>query len=78
MGSGDETEQATVYRAAGRRWPTLDGACRAAAKAKIKTRCDCCEGDSVTPPYACTYHRDMDRWTKMVRRLAQVYRGGRR
>ena len=32
-----QPELATVYRAAGRRWLTLDGACRAAARAYVRT-----------------------------------------
>lgn len=66
-------ETATVYRAAGRRWLTKQGACRAAAKAKIRTRCECERGDHITPPCSCFYHADLERYEKIIRRLARMY-----
>lgn len=68
-----QKETATVFKAAGRRWLTKRAAGRAEARAKIKKRCECEKGDEVTPPYACHYHSDYDRYTKMIRRLGKIY-----
>lgn len=72
-----KTETATVYRGGGRRWFTKRAACNAAAKAKIKTRCECETNDhgSMGLEYiACSYHVDLERFHRIVRRLAAIYR----
>lgn len=62
-------ETATVYRGGRQRWLTLEAACRAEAKAKIKKR---------YPPE--TDHRGdleglpVERWARMVRSLSYIYR----
>jgi hypothetical protein len=69
-------EQATVYRGGGRRWFSKKSACRAEAKAKIKSRCDCEQidhGSMGVESVACSYHADMDRFQKIVRRLSNIY-----
>ena len=69
MASPISSEAAKVYRAGGRRWLTLDAACRAAAKATVAER----------------YPRERDgagqwdelpieRWARMVRTLAYFHR----
>ena len=69
-------EVAIVYRGGGRRWFTKHAACRADARAKIRTRCECEKGDWFIPPYTCVYHSDMNRFRKIVRRLARLYEKG--
>jgi len=50
------TEQATVYVGANRRYLTRESAVRSFAVAAIRRRCECCDGDDVTPAYTCEYH----------------------
>lgn len=71
-----QAETATVYRGGGRRYFSKRSACRAAARAKIKQRCDCetvDHGFMGVEQIACSYHSDMNRYEKMIRRLARVY-----
>ena len=68
-----QKETAIVYKAAGRRWLTKRAAGQAEARAKIKQRCDCDKGDSITPGYTCSYHIDHGRYMKMLRRLGKMY-----
>jgi len=68
-----QTETATVYRAAGRRWFTKKAAGRAEARAKIKQRCTCEKGDGITPGITCHYHEDWVRYMKMLNRLGKMY-----
>ena len=62
-----ETRTATVFVGGGRRWFTRKAAERAIAKAAIKKRCECSRGDRITPDYVCEYHRDGDRFQRMIR-----------
>jgi hypothetical protein len=72
------TETAVVFRAGGRRWFTKNAACRAAARAKINTRCECesAEPDSFDgrgyPGHTCWYH-DQDRYHRLISKLASIY-----
>lgn len=68
-----------VYRAAGRRWFSKRAACRAAAREKINSRCEC---EPPEPGYThgcgypgmtCWYHKDPERYEKLVSKLAAVY-----
>lgn len=72
--SGIRKESAIVYRGGGRRWFTLDAACRAAARAKLKTRCECDSGDAEAqyPGSTCHYHGE--RYGRFVRKLAAIYK----
>lgn len=65
-------EVATVYRGGGRRWFTPQAAANAEAGAAINARCECDNGDEVTPPMVCDYHNDMERYAKIKRRLAKM------
>lgn len=76
-------EEATVYRGGGRRWLTQQAAYRAAAKAKIKSICECEQPDTLIDPsgypgFTCSYHKDIDRFQKIVRRLVGLYRASDR
>lgn len=69
-------ENAQVFRGGGRRWLTKNAACRAEAKAKIRERCDCetvDHGHMGREHITCSYHADMGRFYKIVRRLARMY-----
>lgn len=72
-------ESAVVYRAAGRRWLTLRGACNAAAREKIKARCECESSEpgyshgNGYPGYICQYHSDHDYYQRLIKRLARRY-----
>lgn len=71
-------EQATVYRGGGRRWFTLAAACRADARIKIKSRCECDYCDHPEMPGAGTEHLPCslhahDRYPKILRRLTRIY-----
>jgi hypothetical protein len=74
-------ETAIVFRAAGRRWFTKAAACRAAAKAKIRSKCECEPPEAGYwhgkgagyPGMVCEYHKDEQRYGKLVRRLARFY-----
>ena len=70
-------ETAIIYRANGRRYFSKRSACIAMAREKIKSRCECDKddwsNDILTPGYACHYHRNADRFAKMIRRLARIY-----
>ena len=70
-----EQQTATVFRGGGRRFFTKRAAYRAAAKAKINEYCDCDPGDPATGEAAdiCEYHEDMDKWERLVTRLARFY-----
>lgn len=65
-------EFAEVYHGGGRRWFTLQAAANAEARQAIKARCECDQGDEVTPPNVCEYHSDMERYVKIKRRLAKM------
>lgn len=68
-------EQATVYRGGGRRWLTRKAACKAEARAKIKTRCECdyCDHGLMGREHlTCSLHHP-DRYPKILRRLARMY-----
>lgn len=73
------TETATVYRGGGRRWFTKRAACRAEARAKLKSRCDCdyCDHPEMpgcpTEDLPCQYHDGSERAAKILRRLSMVY-----
>lgn len=70
-------EIATVYRGGGRRWFTLDAACRAQAKAKIKNNCTCDYIDHEgygRQHLPCRYHDGSSHAEKVLRRLARIYR----
>lgn len=70
-----QVETATVYRGGGRRWLTAAAACRAEARAKMKTRCDCDYidhegyGRQELPCGMC----HPDRYPKILRRLTRIY-----
>lgn len=68
-------ETATVYRGGGRRWFSLASACKAEARAKIKTKCECdyCDhGEYGREHLACTLH-DPERYPTILRRLTRAY-----
>jgi hypothetical protein len=70
-------EQATVYRAAGRRFFSLRSATMAQARAVIRKRCQCepAEYDAVGMTYrgyACKYHAD-ERGDRILKRLARRF-----
>lgn len=73
-----KSSTATVYFGGRRRYFTLAAAVRAEAREKINSRCDCVEGSSGrdwhSPPEACSYHADMVRWAKIMRRLERAYK----
>lgn len=67
-------EQATVYRGGGRRWFSLNAACRAEAKAIMKRKCECDYVDHENygrQELPCSLHHP-DRYSKIVRRLARL------
>lgn len=72
-------EVATVYRGGGRRWLTAKAACRAEARAKLKTRCECDYCDHPEMPGAgredlpCGYHDGSERADRILRRLTRLY-----
>ena len=68
-----QSEVAVVFRGGRRRWYTKWGAASAEAKATIRAKCECDEGDTVTPPNLCRYHADGERYGKIVRRLARLH-----
>ena len=70
-----ETQIATVFKGGGRRFFTKRAAYRAAAKAKIRERCDCYPADPRTGDSGetCKYHEDLNRWDEIVGRLARLY-----
>ena len=69
-------EQATVYRAGGRRWFTRKAAIKAYASAKFRTKhsCECEQGDYASgyPGYNCHVHdvwdRVMPRYLRLIER----------
>lgn len=68
-------ETATVYRGGGRRYLTLKSACKAEARAKLKTRCECDWIDHEgygRQGLPCTLHSP-DRYPKILRRLTRLY-----
>lgn len=65
-------ETATVYRGGRRRYFSKLAAARGEAKELIRARCDCEEGDHITPGVPCRYHRDMDHYTAVRDRLARL------
>ena len=72
-------ETATVYRGGGKRYFTKKAAYNAAARAKIKTRCDCespmlADFETGYLPVCCKYHEDADRLAKLQARLARWYK----
>lgn len=64
---------AVTYRAGGRRWLTKKAAYRAAAREKLRQRCECDRGDEFTPGETCRLHADSVRYQKLIRRLAFHY-----
>ena len=71
-------ESATVYKGGGRRYLTKRAAYNGAARAKIRSRCDCEPGlyNDYQTGYAampCRYHEDMDKCAKLQSRLARWY-----
>lgn len=64
-------EQATVFIGGGRRWLTVRAACRAEAKAIIKRHCECDKGDEFTPSDHCRRHADQDKYSALVKKLAE-------
>jgi len=66
-------ETATVWRGGKRRYFTKGAAERADARALIKRKCECCNGDEITPPYVCTYHADPRKYARMVRLLVAMF-----
>jgi hypothetical protein len=77
------TEQATVYRAGGRRWFTRQAAIKAYAGAKWRAKhpCECEHGDYASgyPGYTCQTHdaRDavMPRYLRVLRRALATNNG---
>ena len=72
-------ETATVYRGGGRRWFTVQAACRAEARAKLKLNCDCdyCDHPEMpgcpTEDLPCQYHDGSERAAKILRRMTRLY-----
>lgn len=66
-------ETAAVFRGGGRRFFTRKAAERAEAKAAIRKRCECCDGDWETPPEICTYHRDPERLQRIIHLLVVMF-----
>lgn len=66
-------ETAAVFRGGGRRFFTRKAAERAEAKAAIRKRCECCDGDWETPPEVCTYHRDPERLQRTIHLLVVMF-----
>ncbi|WP_287496879.1 hypothetical protein [Pandoraea sp. CB10b_02] len=62
-----------TLRAGGRRWLTKKAAYRAAAREKLRQRCECDRGDEFTPGETCRLHADPVRYQKLIRRLAFHY-----
>lgn len=75
-----QVEQATVYRAGGRRWFTQKAALKAYANAKFraKHRCECEQGDYSTgyAGYTCGIHaiydKVMPRYLRVLRKAPPV------
>jgi hypothetical protein len=63
-------ETATVYRGGGRRWFSKNAAARAEARSVIRRRCECEEGDHITPGFPCHYHVDQEHYAELVNRFA--------
>jgi hypothetical protein len=62
-----QTQSATVFVGARRRYFTRGSAERSFAVEAIRNRCECCNGDNVTPPYTCKYHAlDGRKFNRMV------------
>lgn len=71
-----QVEVATTYRAGGRRYLTKSAAFRAAARAKIRERCECepADDDPRGPgPVTCYYHEDAIRYERLIRTLAYFH-----
>lgn len=70
-----EIQTATVFKGGGRRFFTKRAAYRSAAKAKIRERCECYPDDPITgdPGESCEYHEDLEKWDRIVTRLARLY-----
>lgn len=77
-----ETVEAIVFKAGGRRYFTKNAAYLAAARNKIKTKCECYDGSNgydggnyyEEPPETCKYHEDTNRYEEIKRRLAYIYK----
>jgi hypothetical protein len=73
-------EQATVYRAGGRRWLTRKAAIKAYAAAKFRRKhpCECEQGDYASgyPGYTCPVHdardRVLPRYVRVLRRHLEL------
>lgn len=69
-------ETAIVYKAGGVRYLTKRAAYVAAARAKIKTRCECVKAYRDEPMYAgetCYYH-EMENYQRIIKRLVRWYK----
>lgn len=67
-------ETATVWRGGGRRYFTRKAAELAQARSAVRSRCDCSNGDYVTPPYSCHYHSmDPGRYHRMLRLYVAMF-----
>jgi hypothetical protein len=68
------SSMATVFHGGGRRWFSRRAAERAEAKAIVRRRCECDRGDTVTPAYACAYHRmEPQRFERMIHLLVVMF-----
>ncbi|HMB92545.1 MAG TPA: hypothetical protein VKP65_16950 [Rhodothermales bacterium] len=68
--------KATVYRGGNRRFFSLDAAAHAAARAKIKERCECDtvdHGAMGIESITCWYH-EPENYDVLTRRLARIYK----
>lgn len=66
-------ETATVYWGGGRRWLSLRAAAKAEARRIIREkRCECDDGDEVTPAYVCEMHLDLERYVRLRDRVARI------
>lgn len=74
-----KSENATVFRAGGRRYLTLRAASMAAVRSKLREKCECdyCDHPEmpgcVTEHFPCHYHDDSERAQKITRRLGRLY-----
>ena len=73
--SGIREEPATVFRGGGRRYFTRKAAERAEAKAIIRKRCECSDGDILSGDYGytCHYHNDPIKFERTVRLLTVMF-----
>ena len=72
-------ETAKIYKGGGRRFFTQKAAYIHAARAKIRSRCDCeppeyADFETGYIPCPCKYHEDMDKLDRLKNRLARWYK----